>query len=99
MFYFGGIFHDWNDEKSRTILTHTAAAMAPDSRVLINEFPVADRDANLTTVAYDIVMMANAGGLERSVEQWRELLDSARLEFVKLWPTDRDSVIEARLKS
>jgi hypothetical protein len=61
--------------------------MAPDSRVLINEFPVADQDANLTTVAYDIVMIANANGLERSVSQWKELLNSAGLEFIKLWPT------------
>lgn len=72
--------------------------MAPDSKLLINEFPVADRDANLTTVAYDIVMMANIGGLERTIGQWKELLDKAGLEFVKLWPTDRDSVIEARLR-
>ena len=48
----------------------------------------------------DIMMMTLHAGIERSLSQWHNLLDSIGLRIVKVWPSEgfRESVIEAKLK-
>ncbi|KAI4182951.1 MAG: hypothetical protein L6R41_005685 [Letrouitia leprolyta] len=98
---FRAIFHDWPDSSCRQILIHTAAAMKPDySKLLISEFVLPDSDTALFPATLDIQMMGLHAGMERSERQWRNLLDSAGLEVVKIWQVVKggEAVIEARLK-
>ena len=80
------------------ILQNTAEAMAPDSRIIIDEYALPDEKAPLNLVTYDILMMTNVSGIERSLGHYRELFDKAGLELVDVWRTSVDSVLEVKLK-
>ncbi|KAL8846669.1 MAG: hypothetical protein Q9221_008255 [Calogaya cf. arnoldii] len=100
-YHFRAIFHDWPDSACRQILSRTAAAMQPDySKLLISEFVLPDRDTALFPATLDMQMMGLHAGMERSEKQWRNLLDSAGLQVVKLWQDIKggEGVIEATLK-
>ncbi|KAL8678105.1 MAG: hypothetical protein Q9186_005511 [Xanthomendoza sp. 1 TL-2023] len=88
------------DQECQQILQHLAAAMQPGhSKVLINEFVLADVGASDFITAIDLVMMGMSGGMERTVSQWNKLLASAGLRIEKIWTLDEEteSVIEAVL--
>ncbi|KAL8751875.1 MAG: hypothetical protein Q9199_006131 [Rusavskia elegans] len=94
------VLHDWPDQECQRILEHLAAAMSPGySKVLINEFVVADVEASDFITAIDLVMMGMSGGMERTKSQWSNLLASAGLRIEKIWTLDdeTESVIEAVL--
>ena len=52
LYYFGGIYHDWPDEKAKQILRNTTSAMDEGSRIMIDEFPLPDDKAPLDLVSY-----------------------------------------------
>lgn len=95
------IIHDHNDENATIILKHTAAAMSAESRLLIADWVIRDANAQLTACYTDWTMMLlTSGGMERSLSQWKALLDGAGLEIVKVWEPREEgqSVIEAKVK-
>ncbi|KAL9596013.1 MAG: hypothetical protein Q9219_006097 [cf. Caloplaca sp. 3 TL-2023] len=99
-YYFRNIFHDWPESNARIILQHTADAMTRGySRLLINEWVLADRNSGLIPATMDINMMCLFAGMERTHSQWTELLASTGLKIVKLWGSgsNSESVIEAML--
>lgn len=69
------------------------------SKVLINEFVVADVEASDFITGIDLVMMGMSGGMERTKSQWSNLLASAGLRIEKIWTLndETESVIEAVL--
>ena len=98
-YHFQRIFHDWSDQKSVEILRNTAQAMDSDSRILISDTVVPTLNASRATALQDLNMMAFAG-MERTDEQWQDLIRKAGLNFIRFWRED-DSlhvIIEARLK-
>ena len=72
--------------------------MVSDSRIIIDENPLPDEKAPLNLVTYDVLMMVNVCGIERSMGHYRELLDRAGLELVGVWRSNLDSVLEVKLK-
>ncbi|KAF4587529.1 hypothetical protein GQ602_004222 [Ophiocordyceps camponoti-floridani] len=80
------IIHDWSDTTSVKILSHLAAAMAPDSRVLIFEtvLPPQLGEANIPAVVIDHAVMA-IGGKERTEQAFSAILNEAGLELVRVW--------------
>lgn len=74
--------HDWHDENDRTILSHLAEAMAPDSKVLITEQIMPNPPTALN--AWTDLCMMNLGGKERTEEMFGELVASAGLKMVGL---------------
>jgi SAM-dependent methyltransferase len=98
IYYFGGVFHDWPDTEALKILQNVAAALAPDSRVIIDEMPLPDEKAPLNLVTYDVLMMINVCGIERSLGHYGKLLDKAGLELVGVSRSSLDSVLEVKLK-
>lgn len=95
------ILHDWNDEDSRRILRHLAAAMEKGySKILINENVVPDLGADWRITSLDLYMMALAASAERTEAEWKELLRSAGLKVVGIWTMDMavESLIEAVLE-
>lgn len=72
------------------------------SKILLNEAIVPKTNCGSWFGAADINLMAVLGGMERTQNQWIDLLQSVDLEVVKIWnsPHEGDeSIIEAMLKS
>lgn len=102
IYYFKSVLHDWNEPDSLKILSQTAQAMNKGSRLLINEMVLADIGETANRVTMDVLMLLISNGMERTLTQWRSLLESVRpgLKIVKIWsaPGDQQSVIEAALR-
>jgi hypothetical protein len=60
--------------------------------------PLPEEKAPLNLVTYDVLMMINACGIERSIGHYREMLDKVGLELVDVWRSSLDSVLEVKLK-
>ncbi|MFB7355072.1 methyltransferase [Streptomyces gardneri] len=91
------VLHDWDDEQCRTILRHCAAAMPPGADLLIVERLLpADSSPSLAT-AWDLHMMCNTGGRERTAAAYALLLADAGLELVGHSPLPLEAhVLHAR---
>lgn len=73
--------------------------MSPDSRLLICDIVIPDRNPPFRKTALDINML-QAAGKERSRRQFRELLESEGFRIVKVWGEDNpgNSIVEAVLE-
>ena len=69
------------------------------STLLINEFVLPNTEAPLMVSSYDIMMMSIGTGMERTENQWRDLLQSIGLEITKIWTANmfNESIIEAKV--
>ncbi|CAI7671286.1 unnamed protein product [Penicillium pancosmium] len=95
---FRAIFHDWPDRICQKILMNTVSAMKPGySSVIIIDFVLPDTNVPRMQAAMDIQMMSIGAGVERSEQQWRELLLNAGLEIIGIWNVspNMESIIEA----
>ena len=70
------------------------------SKVIINELVIPDENASLFTTRSDMNMMAMLAAMERSEQQWRDLLGSVGLKILKIWTAEIDSerIIECVLE-
>jgi hypothetical protein len=94
------IIHDWDDERSLTILTNIRTALANNKqgKVLLLEI-VIEPGANPLGYLADIEMMVLAGGRERSEQEYRGLFARAGFRLTRIVPTKGpQSVIEAELE-
>jgi len=91
------VIHDWDDTKSRTILSRCREAMSADAKLVLLEWIVPDRvgpnDAGI--VGTDLNMLVMVGGQERTEAEYRALLASAGLRTTRVIPTRAMSLIEA----
>lgn len=72
------------------------------SKILINEAIVPAKNCSSWLAATDINMMTILAGMERTSQQWIDLLKSVDLEVVKIWNSPHDgeeAIIEATLKA
>lgn len=95
------IIHDWDDKSAIRVLEAVAAA-GRDSRaaVLLLEVLLAEGRAPHWSKTLDVVMLAVTGGRERTLSEYRSLLEAAGLELAAMTPTATPfSVIEARVVS
>lgn len=72
------------------------------SKILINEAVLPKRNCSSWFSALDMVIMSSHAGMERTENQWVDLLHSVGLEVVKIWNSpyaDEEAIIEATLKS
>lgn len=97
-YHFRRIFHDWSDQASVKILRNTSQSMNGQSRILISDTSVPNSGATRATALQDLNMMAFAG-MERTDEQWHDLVQKAGLRFVRFWREEGSMhvVVEARL--
>jgi hypothetical protein len=98
IYYLGGILHDWPDTEAASILRNIKDAMAPDSRIIIDEMCLPDEKAPLHLVLYDLLMMIQVAGIERTIGHYRELLAGLGLELVGVWRSSVDCVLEVKLR-
>ena len=70
------------------------------SRLLINDWVLPDTGSTLFPAVMDIQMMTMFSGMERTVSQWKKLLDSVGLKTVKFWASSKEveGLIETMLQ-
>jgi hypothetical protein len=94
------VIHDWNDERSLTILRSCRSAMAPDGRLLLVERVVPERidrsAATQSILLADLNMLVLTGGHERTAGEYRRLLEGAGFAPGRIVPTATPlAIIEA----
>lgn len=102
LYLFRSVCHDWDDAKSRELLSNTVAAMDPAySRLLIDEWVLPDSGVNLKAANMDINMMLMFNAIERTKSQWERLLSDVGLEIVEIYSTPgaAECVIETKCES
>jgi hypothetical protein len=91
------IIHDWDDERSITILRNIRAVMKPGARVILLEAVLQPANTPDLGKLIDLEMVVMTGGRERTEEEFRALFDRAGFKMTRVIPTKSPlSVIEAR---
>jgi hypothetical protein len=89
------IIHDWDDERAARILKNINQAMAEDGKVLIVEVVVPEGNEPHYSKLLDLEMLASPGGVERTAQEYRELLAAAGFRLTRIVPTKTPfSIIE-----
>jgi SAM-dependent methyltransferase len=91
------VLHDWDDERALRILRSCAAAMRPDSTLLISEWVLPERPGP-APVAHVLdlgMLILTDGGRERTPDEFRGLLGAAGLQLdqVTRFPFVRPSLL------
>jgi hypothetical protein len=90
------VLHDWDDDNGVTILRNCRAAITPGGRLLIVEMVLPPGGEPHPGQMLDMVMLVIAGGMERTEEQYGELLRRGGFRLTRVVPTrSAVSVIEA----
>jgi ubiquinone/menaquinone biosynthesis C-methylase UbiE len=90
------IIHDWDDDRSLEILRNCRRAMDPHGRLLLLEMVIPPGDDPHPSKMLDMVMLSLPGGMERSEEEYADLLRRAGFRLTRVIPTASPvSVIEA----
>jgi hypothetical protein len=94
------VIHDWNDEQCITILKNCRKAMQPQGKVLIVEMVLPEGNAPSVGKWMDLQMLLYASGCERTVAEYRTLLDKAGFELTKIIPAPASpfSIVEGVCK-
>ncbi|MFE0174619.1 methyltransferase [Streptomyces sp. NPDC059002] len=71
------ILHDWSDKQSTRILERVHEAAAPGARLYLVETVLGQGPAPEIATMLDLTMMGMLDGRERTLEDWRSLLDGA----------------------
>jgi len=91
------IIHDWDDDRSLTILRNIRAAMKPGARVILLDSVLQPANTPDFGKLIDLEMVVMTGGRERTEEEFRGLFDRAGFTLTRVIPTKSPlSVIEAR---
>lgn len=91
------IIHDWHDDDARTILKSVRSAMTPGARLLLCETVVGPPNKDSFGKLLDLEMMVSGGGRERTVDEYRALLESAGLRLERVAATAGPlSIVDAR---
>ncbi len=92
------ILHDWNDDKCVQILKNCYNAMPKGAKLLIIDAVIPDDSLNKPHIAklLDIVMLACLTGKERTLSEFKMLIEKAGLHFTQIIHigTDAKSIIE-----
>ncbi|PIF46129.1 O-methyltransferase [Chryseobacterium sp. 52] len=92
------VIHDWNDEESVKILNNIRQAMPNGGKLLIIDSVIPDNSQNKPHAGklLDINIMALTTGKERTLSEFKVLVEKAGLTFKRLIQTDTEisSIVE-----
>src|SRR3984893_1931581 len=95
-YLFCGVIHDWDDDRAVTLLRNCRKAMTRSSRVLLVDMVVPDAASASFSKLLDLNMLVMNGGRERTLAEFRALLNAADYKLTRIVPTMApQSVIEA----
>jgi O-methyltransferase domain/Dimerisation domain len=93
------VIHDWNDERSITILRNCREALPSNGKLLLVERLMPESpdmaDDDKAHAMSDLNMLRGPGGCERTEGQYRELLEQSGFRLATVYPAGRFNVIEA----
>ncbi|HEX8399012.1 MAG TPA: methyltransferase [Pyrinomonadaceae bacterium] len=90
------IIHDWDDARAVKILSNIREAMKPDGKVLIIEHVVMLGNTPDMSKMMDLEMLVSPGGVERTAEEYAEILAAAGLRLNRIIQTKSPlSIVEA----
>jgi hypothetical protein len=81
------IIHDWTDEQSVQILNNCRKVIPNNGRLLIIEAVVPSGNEPSLAKDFDMVMLTFPGGIERTEEEYRFLLERAGFQLHSITPT------------
>lgn len=89
------IIHDWDDEKSLTILRNCHKVMSAENKLLVVESVIPPGNEPFGGKLLDLVMLLIPGGKERTEEEYRTLYQRAGFKLSRVCPTESEvSVVE-----
>jgi hypothetical protein len=90
------IIHDWDDERCVKILQSINRAMNENGKLLIAESVVPENNEPHYSKLLDLEMLVSPGGVERTANEYEELLARAGFRLTRVIPTKSPfSIIEA----
>ncbi|MBR0939526.1 methyltransferase [Bradyrhizobium jicamae] len=96
------VIHDWDDERAVTILIRCRASALPETRLILMERLMPEcmtaSAAHQRAAALDMRMLTITGGIERTEEEYRQLLKSAGFAWTRtiaLGPPADQAILEA----
>ncbi len=90
------IIHDWDDEKSVTILRNIRTAIDPNGKVLLFEMVLPEGAPAHPGMLLDLEMLVHPGGRERTAGEYRDLLARAGFRMTRVIGTPGPmSIVEA----
>jgi hypothetical protein len=81
------VIHDWDDEKSVTILKNIHRSMDKDGKLLLGEYILPPGNTASMARGSDLVMLVISGGQERTEEEFRALYERAGFCLTRIVPT------------
>jgi hypothetical protein len=85
LYLFFAIFHGMNDEESGKVLANLKAAMGTTKAgVLIVDTVAEEKKINPTVSAFDMQMLIGTRGRERTLSEWKHLLEESGFEIVEV---------------
>jgi hypothetical protein len=91
------IIHDWNDEQSVQILNNCRKVIPKNGRLLIIEAVLPPGNEPSLAKDFDMVMLVLPGGIERTEDEYRLLLEQTDFQLNSITPTASViSVVEAK---
>ncbi len=90
------VIHDWYDDQAVAILRACRAAMRPGARLLLIETLIPEGNEYSYAKLLDLLMLVYPGGQERTLAEYRALLNSAGFDLGRVIPTASAlSILEA----
>ena len=90
------IIHDWDDEKSNTILRNIRNRMQPNSKLILVDCVVPETDEPHFSKFIDLNMLVMTGGKERTEKEFAQILEAAGFKLLRVITTDMPhSMVEA----
>ena len=81
------IIHDWDDDRAITILRNGRRALGQGGKLLVVEGVVPPGNEPSVSKFFDLAMMVLPGGMERTQEEYRQLLEAAGFRLTRIVPT------------
>jgi hypothetical protein len=81
------VLHDWDDERAGAILRNCHRAMPEHGRLLVIELVLPPGNAPSLGKLFDLLMLVDLGGRERTEADYRTLLAGAGFELTAVTPT------------
>jgi hypothetical protein len=90
------IIHDWDDQRSITILKNILKGIAPGGKLLIIDTVVPEGNEPHFSKFFDLNMLVMTGGRERTEKEFAELLEAGGFHLNRVVPTESMvSIVEA----
>jgi hypothetical protein len=81
------IIHDWDDDKSLTILRNCRRALGQGGKLVVVEGVVPPGNEPSVSKFFDLAMLVMPGGMERTEEEYRQLFEAAGFRLNRIVPT------------